>query len=231
MSPRATTLVVLTGPIGSGKSTVGRLAVSGLSLRFVPEDVDSRPEDRGVLARYYRAVQQFEEAASAGGGSPAALAAIREVVARTQEHFIRRRAALLREGLREGTGCLVERHPSDDIEIFSRRNLEKGLLTPSQFAGLERLFATEIADIPEPILTIFLYADPTRLRERIRRRGRPQETELLRPENPYLEELDRLYRGWFERCSGEKVLIDTGDFAESEIGARVQAEIRARGVS
>ncbi len=230
MTRRVPPLVVLTGPIGSGKSTVGRLAVQGLSLRFVPEDVDSLPEDREVLARYYGAVLEFEEERGARSADAAAIAAAREVVYRTQEHFIRRRAALLREATRGHAGCLVERHPSDDIEIFSRRNLEKGLLTEEQFADLERLSARELAEVPEPALTAFLHAEPARLRERIRHRGRPQEADLLRTDNPYLEELDRLYRSWFERCRGGKVLVRTDDLHEAEIAAQVQSEIRRRGI-
>src|SRR5262245_23144214 len=200
MSPLAAPLVVLTGPIGSGKSTVGRLAVSGLSLRFVPEDVDSRPEDRRVLARYYKAVQRHAEALRAGTPDAASIAEARGVVYETQEHFIRKRSALLREGLAEGVGCLVERHPSDDIEIFSRRSLEEGLLDAAQFAALERLFATELAGIPRPLLTIFLHAEPARLRERIRRRGPPHEAAILRADTAYLAQLDRFYRAPLRRC-------------------------------
>lgn len=224
-------LVVLTGPIASGKSTVGRLAVAETSLAFYPEDVDSRAEDRAVLARYYAAVAQFAEIRDPSSATQAsAVRAAREAVEATQVHFIRRRSALLRGALREGHGGIAERHPRDDIEIFSRRNLSQGLLTREQFASLEALLARELDGIPAPALHVFLHAETAVLRERIARRGRPQEGDLIRADNPYLEELNALYEDWFARCDGEKILIRTDELPETEIAARVRAAIRACGI-
>jgi len=224
-------LVVLTGPIASGKSTVGRLAVGGTTLEFYPEDVDSRSEDRAVLARYYAAVAQY--AGIRDPGSPAAAPLVRsarEAVEATQVHFIKRRASLLRSAMHGGHGGVAERHPRDDIEIFSRRNLSQGLLTEEQFSSLEALLARELAGVPDPALHVFLHAETTVLRERIRRRGRPQENDLIRPDNPYLEELNALYVDWFRRCEGEKLLIRTDELPETEIAARVRAAIRSCGI-
>jgi deoxyadenosine/deoxycytidine kinase len=232
MSPREPILVVLTGPIASGKSTVGRLAVAGTSLAFLAEDVDSLAEDREILARYYAAVEAFailrRDGSTAGAPSEAEL---RNTVRKTQEHFISQRAALLRDRLRTGRGGLSERHPTDDIEIFSRRNLEEGLLTQAQFADLERLLDRELASLPRPSLQIFLHAEPARLRERIRHRGRPQEAELIRADNPYLEELGRLYQEWYDRYADDKVRIPTDALDMKAIADRVREEIRARGLA
>ncbi|MFN0150366.1 MAG: deoxynucleoside kinase [bacterium] len=224
-------LVVLTGPIASGKSTVGRLAVGDTSLAFYPEDVDSRAEDRAVLARYYDAVARYAEIRDPLAASNRTLVeAAREAVHATQVHFITRRASLLRGALVGGRGGVAERHPRDDIEIFSRRNLREGLLTEEQFASLETLLAHEMADVPEPVLHVFLHAETAALRQRIRRRGRAQEADLIRPENRYLEELNALYEDWFRRCEGEKILIRTDELPETEIAARVRAAIRACGI-
>ena len=226
-------LVVLTGPIASGKSTVGRLAVSGTALAFLAEDVDSRAEDSEVLDRYYRAVEAYAslhrtDPPLTGSGA----GAIRETIFRTQVHFITRRSEILRRHLGGGErGGLSERHPMDDIEIFSRRNLEQGLLTPQQFASLGRMLERELAGVPPPALQIFLHCDPTRLRARIRRRGRPQEAELIRADNPYLEELGRLYTDWYERYPGEKVLLRTDETDEKVTADRVREEIMSRGLA
>jgi deoxyadenosine/deoxycytidine kinase len=220
---------VLTGPIASGKSTIGRLAVQGTSFPFVCEDVDSSPADREVLARYYRAVQEFETLASAAREPDAgALAAARAVIFRTQEHFIRKRAVPLRGRALEGHGGLVERHPSDDIEVFSRRNLAKGLLTEDQFAALGKLMEAELTGVPPPMLTIFLHASPGRLRERIRLRARPQEIDLVDPGNLYLEELDELYERWFARCPTDKVRIETDALTEEAAAQAVRRELASR---
>lgn len=233
MSNPGPILVVLTGPIASGKSTVGRLAVSGTALAFLAEDVDSRAEDREVLARYYRAVEAYgplrrADPSFAGSGADE----IRETIFRTQVHFITRRSAILRRHLSGGeSGGLSERHPMDDIEIFSRRNLEQGLLTPAQFADLGGLLERELAGIPPPALQIFLHCDPTRLRARIRRRGRPQEAELIRADNPYLEELGRLYAEWYQRYPGAKVLLRTDEIDEKVTADRVREEIVRRGLA
>lgn len=231
VNPNSVRFVVLTGPIASGKSTIGRLAVLGTSLPFIPEDVDSREEDRQILTGYYDAVAAYESLA-AGTGAPHAsfptVEAVREVVLRTQEHFIARRAGRLREQVRAGIGGLVERHPSDDVEVFSRRNLEKGLLTREQFESIVGMMEHEMSGVPAPTLTIFLHADPAQLRERIRRRGRPQEVDLLRADNTYLEELNALYERWQERCQGEKALIRTDALREEAIASLVRAELTAR---
>jgi deoxyadenosine/deoxycytidine kinase len=225
-------LVVLTGPIASGKSTVGRLAVGGTSLAFLAEDVDSMAEDREILARYYTAVEEFATLRRDRSSAHATRAAeLRETVRLTQVHFIRQRAAVLRERLRGGRGGLAERHPNDDIEIFSRRNLEQGLLTAEQFASLEQLLGEELAGIPAPSLQVFLHAEPARLRERILHRGRPQEAELIRPDNPYLEELGRLYQEWYERYPGEKARIPTDSLDMKAIADLVRREIRSRGLA
>jgi deoxyadenosine/deoxycytidine kinase len=190
--------------------------------------VDSREEDREVLRRYYGAVEEFETLDAAARGAEARVDACRAAVLATQEHFIRRRAALLRSALREIAAGLAERHPTDDIEVFSRRNLERGLLTAAQFEALTRLMAAELGDVPAPRLHLFLHAAPARLRERIRARGRAQEADLLRAENPYLEELNRLYEEWHARCAGDKAMIATDHLTEPAIAERVRDELRAR---
>jgi deoxyadenosine/deoxycytidine kinase len=223
-------LVVLTGPIASGKSTIGRLAVAGTSLTFFPEDVDSRVEDRDVLARYYAAVAAFESIRAGDPQAASRTAEVQEAVRATQEHFITTRTQLLRAALTRGRGAIAERHPRDDIEIFSRRNLARGLLTPAQFGALERLLDRELSGIPAPALHVFLHAETARLRERIRRRGRPQESDLVRPDNPYLEELNALYEDWYRRLDGAKILIRTDDLEEAAIAAKVRDSIRAAGI-
>jgi deoxyadenosine/deoxycytidine kinase len=238
MSSLVPALVVLTGSIGSGKSTVGRLAVAETDLDFIAEDVDSLEEDRRVLDSYYAAVAEFSRAAAESGAqrggradrsrsAPRPPERIRAVVFDTQAHFIRRRSATLRERLAAGRSGLAERHPNDDIEIFSRRSLEQGLLRAADVEELRRLAARELDGVPDPSLAVFLHADPIRLRERIARRGRPQERDLIRADNPYLDELDRLYADWFERCPFPKTRIRTDDLDETTIASRVREAIRA----
>ena len=223
-------LVVLTGPIASGKSTIGRLAVVGTPLTFFPEDVDSRVEDRDVLARYYAAVAAYESIRAGDPEAASRTAEVQEAVRATQEHFITTRTRLLRGALSHGRGAIAERHPRDDIEIFSRRNLAGGLLTQQQFDALERLLERELAGIPAPALHVFLHAETARLRERIRRRGRPQEVDLIRPDNPYLEELNALYEDWYRRCAGPKVLIRTDALEEASIATQVRESIQNAGI-
>ncbi len=223
-------LIVLTGSIASGKSTVGRLTVLETDLRFIPEDVDSLDADRRVLDAYYAAVADFARGAPPGGtgsGSCRTTEDIRAVVLATQAHFIRRRAATLREHLAIGGGALVERHPYDDIEVFSRRNVEQGLLSATDLDQLGRLADSELNRVPAPRLVVFLHADPLRLRERIARRGRPQERDLVRPDNPYLDELGLLYAGWYERCPFPKTRIQADDLDEATIASRVRDAVRA----
>jgi deoxyadenosine/deoxycytidine kinase len=223
-------LIVLTGSIASGKSTVGRRAVLETRLRFIPEDVDTHEEDRRVLDAYYTAVADFAREGAGKAASSRTTEDIRAVVFATQAHFIRRRAATLRRHASEEGGSLVERHPYDDLEVFSRRNVEQGLLAGHDLVELRRLAEDELKGVPPPALVIFLHADPARLRERIARRGRSQERDLVRPDNPYLDELSRLYADWFARCPFPKEQIGTDDLDEGAIAARVRETVRASGL-
>jgi deoxyadenosine/deoxycytidine kinase len=225
-------LLVITGPIASGKSTIGSRVGAETGLTFFPEDVDSHPADRDVLERYYRAVEAFESpGVREEPGAEARLRKAREDVYETQVHFIRKRAAILRRITAAGRPAVVERHPWDDLHVFSRRNLDRGLLAPEQYEALCALAEREIAGCPAPRLIVFLCADADSLRRRIRKRGRPQERDLLNPNNPYLAEIAALYEAWYSAYSGEKFRLETDWLTEEEVVQRIVGEFRCRRIT
>jgi deoxyadenosine/deoxycytidine kinase len=224
--------LVITGPIASGKSTIGFRVAEESRFRFFPEDVDSALLDREVLARYYRAVELFERLKDSGDDeSRAARHEARRHVYETQVHFIRKRSEILKRIVAEGTRAVVERHPWDDIHIFSRRNVNYGLLTRDQFEAIYRLAEAELRGIPPPRVMVFLSARPRNLRARIKKRGRVQEKDLLSPENPYLEEIAELYEDWYAMYDGEKFRIETDGIREADVVAGIADELRKRGVA
>ncbi len=228
----ASELLVITGPIASGKSTIGFRVADESDFRFFPEDVDSASLDREVLARYYRAVEIFDQLKSRDDeASRARMEEARQHVYETQVHFIRKRSEILRRIVAEGAKAVVERHPWDDIHIFSRRNVNYGLLTAGQFESIYWLAEAEIQGIPAPRVMVFLSASPGSLRARIEKRGRVQEKELLAPDNPYLEEIAELYEEWYAIYDGEKFRVETDGLAEADVVTRIAGELRERGIA
>ncbi len=228
----ASELLVITGPIASGKSTIGFHVAKESDYQFFPEDVDSASLDREVLARYYHAVEVFNELKErTDARSRAGVEEARRHVYDTQVHFIRKRSEILRRIVAEGAKAIVERHPWDDIHIFSRRNVNYGLLTGDQFEAIYRLAESEIEGIPSPRVMVFLAAELQNLRGRIEKRGRVQEKELLSPDNPYLEEIAGLYEDWYAMYDGEKFRIETDGLGESEVVVRIAGELEKRGIA
>ncbi|MCK4546174.1 MAG: deoxynucleoside kinase [Candidatus Eisenbacteria sp.] len=223
--------LVITGPIASGKSTIGFRVAELSDYEFFQEDVDSSPVDRDVLARYYRAVELFNNLKDRTDPiSRKAVEEARRDVYDTQVHFIRKRSTILKRIAAEGIRAVIERHPWDDIRIFSRRNLNYGLLTAGQFDSLTELVRTEIEGIADPRVMVFLSAAPSNLRARIARRGREQERELLSPDNPYLEEIADLYEDWYADWTGRKFRVQTDGLSEEEVVSRIAQEFRNRGI-
>jgi deoxyadenosine/deoxycytidine kinase len=228
----ASELLVITGPIASGKSTIGFQVAEESDFTFFPEDVDTAPVDREILARYYDAVEIFGELKDRDDAhSVRRLEEAQRHVFETQIHFIRKRSEILKRIVAEGAKAVVERHPWDDLHIFSRRNVNYGLLTRDQFESIYRLAEAEILGIPIPRVMVFLSAEPRNLRARIRKRGRIQEKELLSPDNPYLEEIAELYDDWYTIYHGDKFRIRTDGLDEAEVVARIAARLREMGVA
>jgi len=224
-------LLVITGPIASGKSTIGFLVAEDTRFRFFPEDVDTSPLDREILARYYQAVEAFHGVRDRGDASSrAALERARDDVYDTQVHFIEKRSSILETIARGGIRAVVERHPWDDLHVFSRRNLRQGLLTAEQFESLKRLVTARIQGLPEPRVMVFLSAKPGNLRARIVKRGREQEKELLSPDNCYLEEIGSLYGEWYEDYPGAKARVPTDGLSEREVVARIVHHLKETGI-
>jgi deoxyadenosine/deoxycytidine kinase len=62
---------------------------------------------------------------------------------------------------------------------------------------------------PTPDLIIYLESDVASLKERILGRSRGEESELARPENTYLADLNDLYRPWIMKSGLPYIIIDT----------------------
>jgi deoxyadenosine/deoxycytidine kinase len=71
---------------------------------------------------------------------------------------------------------------------------------------------------PNPDLIIYLESDVEALKSRIVERSRGEESELAKPENAYLSNLNDLYRPWIMKCGYPYVIIDTEaiDFRTTE---------------
>ena len=106
-------------------------------------------------------------------------------------------------------GTVLDRTIYEDAHVFARNLRNAGLLSARDHATYLRLYQSMLTFVRPPDLLIYLRARLPRLREGIRRRGRPYERNI--PDD-YLLHLNQLYETWIEqyRC-GPLLVVEADD--------------------
>ncbi|MGV3615299.1 MAG: deoxynucleoside kinase [Fimbriimonas sp.] len=203
--------VVVSGPPGSGKTTVARMLSSTLATQTLLENVGTNP----YFADYY--------------GQP------RAWVFHLVTAFLANSLSLLpglRESLRRGH-VIQDWSFKEHFDVYALQVHVAGILSVRDLETCRLLHRTLELQAPTPDLTICLRADPKILMRRVRERDRPGESEEVLA--GYLSCLAKRYDEWFPTLVGPRIELDTGSKdlllepeALSELTRRVSEHLTER---
>jgi deoxyadenosine/deoxycytidine kinase len=211
-------LISIAGNIAAGKSTLTRALErrSGGQIVSFIEQVDY-VKKHGYLEKYYQAVSAYDrlKRTKLDGKDPDGFLRIKEEAEywgyKIQETYFLTRLldlGVLNELLREGRSVAQDRSIYED-RIFTKNSNNNEYITDHDYQKYQELFKLVMRNKPKPDLIIYLESDVHALKGRITGRNRSEESDLARPENTYLSNLNDLYRPWIMKCGYPYLIIDT----------------------
>jgi len=129
-------------------------------------------------------------------------------------------SSLTLEGLMRKKGGLafLDRTMYEHRHVFGKVQHQRGILTGKALEVYDLLFDVLAENVPPPLAYVGLTATVDALKERIRRRGRPQEQWML-GEDPYLYQLQDAYDHFFGDIVKEPVItVDTNEIVLGDNG-------------
>ena len=211
-------LISIAGNIAAGKSTLTKALEkrSGGKIVSFLEQVDY-VKKYGYLQKYYEAVSAYDrlKGAKLVGRDRSAFLEIKEAAEywgyKIQETYFLSRLldlGVLSELLRDGQSVVQDRSIYED-QIFTKNSNNYEYITDEDYRKYLDLFDLVMQNKPTPDLIIYLESDVAALKERIVERSRGEETELARPDNSYLSNLNDLYRPWIMKSGFPYLIVDT----------------------
>jgi deoxyadenosine/deoxycytidine kinase len=188
-----TLLLAVAGMVGTGKTTLTAALARRFGLQTAFESVD---DDNPWLAPFY-------------GPEPTARATY---ALRLQLHFLATRFRDMRRLRARGGGWILDRTWYEDAEVFARGLFEQQLLTATEYALYQQLYA-ELLTGPgakPPRLLVYLEGPLDVITARIAQRGRLAERDT---DDAYWAALHARYAQWidaFRRCP--VLRIDVRDY-------------------
>lgn len=211
-------LISIAGNIAAGKSTLTKALEkrSGGKIVSFLERVDY-VEKNGYLQKYYKAVSAYDrlKGAKLDGKDPGGFLQVKEEAEywgyKIQETYFLSRCldlGVLSELLREGQSVAQDRSIYED-QIFTKNSNNYEYISDEDYRRYQDLFKLMMNNKATPDLIIYLESNVETLKTRIVGRNRGAESELARPENAYLSNLNALYRPWIMKCGFQYLIIDT----------------------
>ena len=211
-------LISIAGNIAAGKSTLTKALEkrSGGKIVSFLERVDY-VEKYGYLQKYYKAVSAYDrlKGAKLDGKNPGGFLQVKEAAEywgyKIQETYFLSRCldlGVLSELLREGQSVAQDRSIYED-QIFTKNSNNYEYISDEDYRRYQDLFKLMMKNKATPDLIIYLESNVETLKARIVCRSRGAESELARPENAYLSNLNALYRPWIMKCGFPYLIIDT----------------------
>ncbi|GAF41377.1 deoxyguanosine kinase [Agrilactobacillus composti DSM 18527 = JCM 14202] len=193
------TVLVLSGVIGSGKSSLTKILAEHLGTTAFYEQVDNNP----VLPLFYKG-NKIAEAKRAAGQKDA----INPYTFLLQIYFLNTRFHAIKAALTDDNNVL-DRSIYED-EIFMKMNTDQGHATKEEYLIYQDLLQNmmaELAGTPKkhPDLLINIHVSYDTMIQRIQKRGRPYEQLAQDPNLPqYYQDLIAYYQEWY----ASKIQID-----------------------
>lgn len=186
--------LAIAGNIGTGKSTLAGLLAKDLGWDHYEEPVEDNP----YLAPFYDDI--------AADVRPSRAAAL------LQKYFLFSRALAHLRISGRARPVVQDRTVWEDREVFARALHRNGFMEASEYEAYTAIYEYAVRDVRPPTLMVFLVAPLSTLRERILTRGRGFEADLADPAEPYLGQLQRLYRDWMDGWTvSETITVDSGE--------------------
>lgn len=209
LKTKPTAVIGISGSIGSGKSTLVAAAVSPpYKWRFL-NLLKEYPSIPPIVEKYQ---ERFDpDLLELARKSPP------EFAVAFQANMIV--ASVTLEGLiaEKGGMALLDRTIYEHRHVFAEVQRQRGMLDERSFRAYEGLFQIFTEKVPPPIAYIRLETNVDALKERIRKRGRPQEEWLLRDNELYLQQLEEAYNHFFNDIVKQPVIsVNTNDIVVVE---------------
>lgn len=183
------TVIVLSGPIGAGKSSLTSILAKHLGSTAYYEEVNDNP----VLPLYYKDMKRYTFLLNT--------------------YFLNRRLAEINEAAANHNDVL-DRSIYEDL-LFFNMNVDSGVADPTEYQIYHDLMDNMMEDVPgtprkKPDLLIYIYVSLETMLKRIGKRGREYEQLDTDPSlKEYYENLLRYYEPWYEQYDvSPKMMID-----------------------
>ncbi|QKZ13381.1 deoxynucleoside kinase [Spirosoma sp. KUDC1026] len=191
--------IAITGNIGAGKTTLAELLAAHYGWEVLYEAVDGNP----YLADFYDDMPRW--------------------AFQLQVYFLNSRFAQIRKigqvrnenqaNPNQQQTIIQDRTIYEDSAIFARNLHQNGQMSERDYQTYLGLFNNMLSLVRPPDLMVYLRADLPKLRDQIRKRGRPFEQAIS---DDYLLQLNRLYEEFIRTYQAGPVLIldvNTLDYA------------------
>lgn len=183
------TVIVLSGPIGAGKSSLTNILAKHLGSTAYYEEVNDNP----VLPLYYKDMKRYTFLLNT--------------------YFLNRRLAEINEAAANHNDVL-DRSIYEDL-LFFNMNVDSGVADPTEYQIYHDLMDNMMEDVPgtprkKPDLLIYIHVSLETMLKRIGKRGREYEQLDTDPSlKEYYENLLRYYEPWYEQYDvSPKMMID-----------------------
>lgn len=178
--------VCVTGNIGSGKTTVANLIESIFDFKKYEEVVENNP----YLPLFYEDMRKWSY--------------------KIQRYFLMTRFIAHENISMASHSAVQDRSVYEDMAIFAPLQIKLGYFTPEQVKKYNTFCDLVYHELKPPDLLLYLRTSLPVLLERIKKRNRNYEADLLRPGNPYMEQLQLLYEKWINSYNlGPKLIVNT----------------------
>ena len=177
MNPTRYSYIAVEGLIGAGKTTLAKRLAAEWGGRLVLEEFDDNP----FLPRFYEDPQRY-------GFS-------------VELSFLAQRYHQLKRVTEQDlfSNCTIADYSLGKSLVFANVTLQ-----PDEYALFRDLYTIMYGDLPRPELILYIHLDMTRVKERIRSRGRSYEQSI---QIDYLQSLQERYLDHLQKLTDDRVLV------------------------
>jgi len=204
------TVIVLSGPIGAGKSSLTSILAEHLGSNAFYEDVSKNP----VLPLYYKDMKRYTFLLNT--------------------YLLNKRLAQINEALSENNPNVVLDRSIYEDALFVKMNADSGIADPTECDIYVDLVHNMMEDVPgnphkKPDLLIYINVSLDTMLSRIKRRGREFEQLETDPSlKEYYARLRNYYEPWYENYSESPKMVIDGDkynFVDNEDDRKAVLEL------